>query len=62
MTDLNLPDGFDDAPRDVQAKLLETHAKGSELSEAIADELGMSCDRGSLRKEHKAVILLELCE
>lgn len=58
----DLPDGFDDAPRDVQLALLETY-QGRDLVAGICDALDVETPRGSqLRKSHKARVYLALRE
>ena len=60
MSELELPMGFDDAPKTVQVEVLESK-RSRELAAEIADELGLEEPRsGQLSKQHKALILLQL--
>lgn len=60
MSDLELPDGFDDASADVQQALLESY-RSEQLVSAIRDELGTTGrDSPALSKSNKAAVLIAL--
>jgi len=56
----DLPNGFNDATKEVQMEILSAR-RSADLAEGIAAELGMEAPRtGQLNKQHKAAILLAL--
>ena len=58
---IDLPDGFDEAPADVQVELLR-QMRGDDLASAIREELGLDpgIESPRLNIDEKAEILLTL--